>query len=489
VSDPTPARILIVEDELTQAKGLQGLLELEGLDVGICETGGSAVEQALEGGWDLILSDLRLPDMDGLEVHRKVREAQGDGAPTFVILTAYGTVESAREALKAGVYDYLTKPVDPTELTFMVRVILDKRRLRRENLVRVILDKRRLRRENLELIQQMASPCLEERLIGESPSFLGTIDLARNAGQSQATILIRGESGTGKELVAELIHEASPRRDGAFVKVNCGAIPEALLEAELFGHEQGAFTDARKSRKGRFELADGGTIFLDEIGEMSPAIQVKLLRVLQERQLERLGGQGKVIELDIRLVAATNRDLETMVAEGTFREDLYYRINVITVKLPPLRERPGDVELLAKFFCRRFTQKNGKDFRGLSPPALEYLRQHDWPGNVRELENVIERAVVLGHGEWLEPDHLIDLHKPKSRPASSQGRIPSRGELVDQVLESQIDLDTFERTIIRQALARSEGNVSQAARILGLTRRTLQYRMEKHGVRKEAVGR
>ena len=466
---PRSPRVMVVEDEVTQAKGLQGLLQLEGLDVRVCETGRDAVSEALDTTWDLILCDLRLPDMDGLEVHRKLREARGDEAPSFVIMTAYGTVESAREALKAGVYDYLTKPVDSTELTFMVRNVLDKRRLREENLA---------------LSQQMASPSLAERLIGESDTFLATVELARNAAESEATILIRGESGTGKELIAELIHQASPRNEGPFVKVNCGAIPEALLEAELFGHEEGAFTDARRARKGRFEVADGGTIFLDEIGEMSPAIQVKLLRVLQERHLERLGGQGKTIALDIRLVAATNRDLEAMVAAGTFREDLYYRINVITIKLPPLRDRPGDVELLADYFCRRFTRGNSKGFRGLSPAALEHLRHHDWPGNVRELENVIERAVVLGQGQWLQPDHLSDLNRPPTRaPALAVGPVdPS--QLVDLVLERQTPLEDFERAMIERALKRCEGNVSQAARMLGLTRRTMQYRMEKHGVDK-----
>ena len=472
MASPQTPRVMVAEDELTQARGLQGLLQLEGLDVAVCETGASAVSQGLEGGWDLILSDLRLPDMDGLEVHRKLREGLGDEAPSFVIMTAYGTVESAREALKAGVYDYLTKPVDATELTFMVRNVLHKRRLREENLA---------------LSQQMASPSLDERLIGASPSFEATVDLARNAAQSEATILIRGESGTGKELIAELIHESSPRAGGPFVKVNCGAIPEALLEAELFGHEEGAFTDARRARKGRFELADRGTIFLDEIGEMSPAIQVKLLRVLQERHLERLGGQGKTIELDIRLVAATNRDLEAMVAEGTFREDLYYRINVITIKLPPLRDRPGDAELLAAHFCRRFNRENGKAFRGLSPAALEFLRQHDWPGNVRELENVIERAVVLGQGQWLQPEHLTDLSRPQPRSSALGGPVePS--QLVDSVLESQTPLDEFERAMIQRALQRCDGNVSQAARLLGLTRRTMQYRMEKHGVGKAGAG-
>ena len=468
-----PARVLIVEDESAQARALQALLQFEGHEVLVCDDGASAVEAA-RGGCELILSDLRLPDMDGMEVFRRVREVLGDEAPTFVILTAYGTVVSAREALKAGVFDYLTKPVNQAELTFMVKNVLDQRRLRREN---------------RELSREVGRLSIEERLIGRSQALQETLELARNAARSEATILIRGESGTGKELVAELVHATSPRAAHAFVRVNCAAIPEALLEAELFGHERGAFTDARRARKGRFELAQGGTIFLDEIGEMSPALQVKLLRVLQERRLERLGGEGQEIALDIRLVAATNRDLEEMVREGTFREDLYYRINVITIELPPLRDRPGDLELLAQRFCARFTQKNNKAFQGISPEALERLRAHDWPGNVRELENVIERAVVLGQGEWLRPEHLFDFAEAhRSEPVEGTPHQASAQELIDCLLGEGVTLEAFEEELLRQALLRTGGNVTQAGRLLGLSRRTMQYRMEKHAIARGADG-
>jgi two-component system response regulator HydG len=463
------ARVLIVEDEGAQAKALRGHLEVGGHEVLVGEDGATALK-LVDRGIDIILCDLRLPDMDGLEIFRRVREALGDDAPTFVILTAYGTVESARDALKSGVYDYLTKPVDPTELTFLIKNVLDQRRLRLEN---------------RELSRAMGKANIVERLRGDSPQFREMLELAKNAAASEATILIRGESGTGKELVAELVHDVSPRAKGPFVKVNCGAIPETLLEAELFGHERGAFTDARKARKGRFELAHGGTIFLDEIGEMTPALQVKLLRVLQERELERVGGQGQVIPLDIRLMAATNQDLEAMVREGTFREDLYYRINVITIPVPPLRDRPGDVEMLASFFCARFNARNKKNFRGISPEALERLRAHRWPGNVRELENVIERAVVLGQGEWIRPEHLVD--GSETMRASSDGR---RGTTEDQLIRIALDsgtpLEQWERELIRKALERTAGNVTQAARVLGLSRRTLQYRIEKHGIGKES---
>jgi len=341
-------------------------------------------------------------------------------------------------------------------------------------LVAQALEFRRLKRENKELKAQVAGRSLEERIVGRARSFVEMLELAKTAAESEATILIRGESGTGKELVAELIHKGSPRAKGPFVKVNCAAIPEPLLEAELFGHEKGAFTDAKKQRRGRFEAANGGTIFLDEIGEMTPNLQVKLLRVLQERELERLGG-SETIPLDIRLVAATNRDLEAMIKDGDFREDLYYRINVITLTLPPLRDRRGDIPLLAEHFLATFNQKNKKSFRGFSPEAIELLSAHGWPGNVRELENVVERAVVLGRGELVLREHL---------PAAIAAHEAPREDLVARVLETGISLDDLERELIVKALAQTGSNVSKAARLLGLTRRMLQYRMEKYGLEK-----
>jgi DNA-binding NtrC family response regulator len=457
-----PTGILVVEDEVHQAKALQGLLALSGHTVDYCHDGASALKATPQ--YSLVLCDLRLPDMDGIELYRRVRESLGDAAPVFVIMTAYGTVETAREALKAGVYDFVTKPVDPTELEVMVNNVQERERLRQEN---------------QELRGAVEGGGIEERLLGSAPAFLEMVELAKAAAESEATILIRGESGTGKELVAELIHSSSPRAEGAFVKVNCGAIPEALLEAELFGHEQGAFTDARRARKGRFELANGGTIFLDEIGEMSPALQVKLLRVLQERELERLGGQGTVISLDIRLVAATNRDLEAMVRAGTFRQDLFYRINVIAVDVPPLRERAGDVRMLAEAFCARYSHKNAKSFRGLASETVARLEAHDWPGNVRELENAIERGVVMGDREsrLLLPQHLLDLGTQVTGTSD---------DLIDLAVETRITLDDFERELISQALDRTERNVTRAAQLLGITRRTLQYRMEKHAIAKES---
>jgi len=458
-------RVLIVEDVQAQADYLAKLLQRGGHSVEICSGAATACKQIGEG-WDLVLCDLNLADSDGLTLYRQVREAYGADAPCFVIVTAHGTVESAREALKAGVYDYITKPVDPTEL---------------DVLLKNVLEYRWLQRTNRELSKAVAARKVEEKLIGSSRPFLKMIELAKAAAESEATVLIRGESGTGKELIAELIHASSPRVAAPFVKVNCGAIPENLLEAELFGYEAGAFTDARQARKGRFEAASGGTIFLDEIGEMSPALQVKLLRVLQERELERLGGQGKVISLDLRLVAATNRDLEDMIRSGAFREDLYYRINVITIHAPPQRERRGDTELLANHFCDRFNQKNRKSFRGLHPETLDLFRRYPWPGNVRELENAIERAVVLGSGDLIMPEHLPDGVRAGSAPPGREAY-----DVVTEVLDTGMTLDDFGRSMIERALDRADGNVSQAARALGLTRRTLQYRMNRDGIARSA---
>jgi transcriptional regulator with GAF, ATPase, and Fis domain len=294
---------------------------------------------------------------------------------------------------------------------------------------------------------------------------------------TDVTVLITGETGTGKELVARAIHQRSPRAQNRLVIVNCAAIPQNLQESEFFGHEKGAFTGATQRRDGRFKLADAGTLFLDEVGELPLSTQVKLLRVLQERELERLGGQGVVIPLDIRLVAATNRDLGTMIQNGTFREDLYYRINVITIHVPPLRERRGDIELLANHFCARFNAKNRKNFRGIQADTLDVLRRYHWPGNVRELENVMERAVVLGRGVWILPEHLPDTVRTGSTPPGREAF-----DVVARVLDAGISLEDFGRKMIERALERTNGNVSAAAKTLGITRRTLQYRMNRDDI-------
>ncbi|MCA8924648.1 MAG: sigma-54-dependent Fis family transcriptional regulator [Planctomycetes bacterium] len=424
---------------------------------------GASAERALAPEVALVLCGERLADTDGLSLFRALRQRRGAQPLTFVILTADATVERAREALKAGVFDFLTTPVDPTEL---------------RALVRKVLNQDRLRRENRELLRQLGAPAITERLIGSSEAFRNAVELARTAARSEANILIRGESGTGKELLAELVHHESKRAGGPLVRVHCGAIPTPLLEAELFGHEAGAFTDAKRARKGRFEAAQGGTLFLDEVGEMQAELQVKLLRVLQERRLERLGGEGRQLELDVRLVAATHRDLESMIEDGSFRRDLYYRLNVIDVQLPPLRERPEDVPLLARYFLARYVERTGKPIQGFSPEALARLSQRSWPGNVRELENAIERAVVLGRGEWIEAEHLVTRHEE----AAESGDRPHGRELARSLVRTRASLPEVEREMIRLALARSGANVARAARVLGLTRRTLHYRMQKHGL-------
>ena len=463
------ARVLVVEDVRTQALFLQRVLEADGHEVLSARDVEAALSELSAGGVELVITDLRLEGHnDGLELFRRCRESLGPAAPSFVILTAHGTVETAREALQAGVYDFLTKPVDPTELSVIVKNAVEYSRLREENRA---------------LVRAVAVQQVRQRLIGNSRAFTSVIELAQAAAGSEATILIRGESGTGKELIAELIHASSPRAAGPMVKVNCGAIPENLLESELFGHEKGAFTDAHTARQGRFELANGGTIFLDEIAEMSPALQVKLLRVLQERELERLGGQGEVLPIDVRLLAATNRDLEGLIRSGEFREDLYYRINVITIQAPPLRERSGDVELLANHFCARFTEKNRKAFRSINPQALDLLRRYPWPGNVRELENVIERAVVLGNGEEILAEHLPEAVRETPRAAAED----VVRDAVTKALEDGLQLEDLTRQVIERTLQRNRGNVTKAARALGITRRALQYRMERDGIDRPAA--
>jgi len=452
-------RVLVVEDMRVQAHLLRRLLKREGYEVDVAMDVGSGVEALLSRDYDLVLADMVMEgERDGLELYERTQSLFGAQAPTVVILTAYGTVESAREALRAGVYDYLTKPVDHRELSVVVKHALEHERLMREN---------------RELNRAKAAREARGRLVGSSPSFQRTLRYVEEAAPTGSSLLLLGESGTGKERVAELVHAMSPRAAGPWIPVNCAAIPEPLLEAELFGHEEGAFTDARRARRGKFEQAHGGTVFLDEVGEMSPKLQVKLLRVLQERQIERLGGSGQVVPVDFRLIAATNRDLAAEVRGGHFREDLYYRINVISIELPPLRQRLGDVELLAEFFRERFNAKNETAFRGFSPEALRLLSRYGWPGNVRELENVIERAVVLGQGEWILPEHL-----PKVIHQSPEPEAPLV-DLLRYALDDGLSLEQVSSLVIAQALEDSKGNVSQAARQLGVTRRTLDYRLQR----------
>ncbi len=450
-------KILVVDDDPNQSAVLREILTFEGFSVHAATSALQTLQLVRRDSPQIVLTDLRMPDMDGLELSRKIREIAPE--TTIIIMTAHGTVDTALQAMKEGVYDYILKPINSKELI----ATLDK-----------ALELMRLKTENRTLKERIEEAKLEDRIIFASKKMEELLDLVKTVAKSEATVLVRGESGTGKELIANAIHAYSNRRGGPFVKVNCAAIPENLLEDELFGHEKGAFTDAQRQRKGKFELAQGGTIFLDEIGDMPPTLQVKILRVLQERQFERVGGTETVV-VDVRLIAATNRDLEELIREGEFREDLYYRLNVIPIFLPPLRERRDDIPKLAMHFLQKFNRKNEKSFRGFSPEAMQLLTAYPWPGNVRELENAIERAVVLGSGEEIRPEHL---------PLNVRGAPPAQEDLVARLLESDLSLDDLERKLIERALQRTNGNQSKAAKMLGLTRRTLQYRVEKYNIRR-----
>jgi len=446
-----PFRILVVDDEPAQRELVCGFLRKHGFDVVEAGGGREAVARFKLEAFDLVLTDQRMPDLSGLEVLEAVRSTSPETA--VVIITAYGTIETAVSAVKAGAADYLTKPFNLDDL------------LHRIHRVR---ERQRLVAENCELREALAERHRVEGIIGDSGRMQEVLSLVRRVAPSDATVLIRGESGTGKELIARALHYASPRAAAPLVKVNCAALAESLLEAELFGHEKGAFTGAVASRKGRFELADGGSIFLDEIGDLPPHLQVKLLRVLQEREFERVGS-SRPIKVDVRLLAATHRNLEALVREGRFREDLYYRINVVTIVLPPLRERREDLPPLIEHFLRAFAGKNGKAIRGLTREARETLLRYDYPGNIRELENLIERAVVLTRDDVLGVEDLpLALEAPASESGEEAGLIAA--------------VEGLERRMIREALAKADGTQTRAAELLGISERVLRYKLKKYGL-------
>ncbi|MFN7134251.1 MAG: sigma-54-dependent transcriptional regulator, partial [Myxococcales bacterium] len=374
------ARILIVDDEQNARGGLKSLLADEGYDVAEASDGTEALDQLTAFAPDLVLSDVRMPRMDGMELLAKAREAGSDAS--FVMMTAFASIETAVEAMRLGAENYLVKPLDVNA----VSVVLEK-----------VLEKRQLQRDADTLRDRVRARYSFKNIVGQAAQLQAVFDVIKQAAPTRATVLVLGESGTGKELVAQALHEESPRRDKPFIKVNCSALSETLLESELFGHERGSFTGAVARKAGRFELADEGTLFLDEIGEISPSLQVKLLRVLQTKEFERVGGT-QTLKIDVRIVAATNRDLAAEVKAGRFREDLYYRLNVVAVTLPPLRDRKGDIPALVNHFLQKYCDAYGKTVRGLAPGTLNALLSHDWPGNVRELENAVERAVVLCQG-------------------------------------------------------------------------------------------
>ncbi len=448
-----PGRILIVDDDPLVPRTLRLLLQKHQHEV---ETAASAEEafRRLEAQpADVVISDINMPGLDGFEVLKRVRAAWPQ--TQVVLVTGYGTIESAVRGMREGAFDYVTKPVLDEEMLLVVERALERVRLRAENAeLKAALDRTKGGR----------------KVIGNDAALLRVFDTIQAVAPTRATVLITGESGTGKSLIARMIHDASPRRGGAFVEMNCGALPEGLLESELFGHTKGAFTGAAGARQGRFLAADEGTLFLDEIGAASPALQLKLLRVLQERRFEAVGSEES-IEVDVRLLLATNEDLGKAVAEGRFRQDLFYRVSVVPINLPPLRERLGDVPMLAQHFLRRFAEENGKPVRQIDDATLTILQAHSWPGNIRELENVVERGVILSRGDTLMPGDL-----PPELTKSAPAPVGSRTLPLKRALEIP------EREIIERTLRGHDWNRQKTAQALAINRTTLFNKMRKYGL-------
>jgi DNA-binding NtrC family response regulator len=446
VAVKTKGRILIVDDELVVRDSLGKWFTSEGYTARPVASGREALETIGQMDFDIALLDIKMPGMDGMELQARLREADPD--LLVVIMTGYASVDTAVQALKRGAYDYITKPVDPDELSHLVEKALEHRRTHRE-VVRL--------RENL----SEASPGTE--LIGKSPAIRKVVELIEMVAPTEATVLITGESGTGKEVVARAIHAAGPRRYMPMVTIHCGALTETLLESELFGHEKGAFTGAQYRKKGKFEVADGGTVFLDEISDISLKTQTDLLRVLQEKEIVRVGGNQQ-IKVDFRAIAATNKNLETLVKSGSFRPDLYYRLHVFCIDLPPLRDRREDIPLLVNHFLNKFCMATSRPVPQISAEALEVLMRYDWPGNVRELENAVERALVVGRSTEIRPNDLaFQFHTD----ATSHGRT----------------LEDVEQAHIERILRETQHNLSRAARILDIDRTTLYNKLRKYGLR------
>jgi two-component system response regulator HydG len=445
-----PATLLVADDDPGLRESLERTLTREGYRVILASDGNAALERLQAGGIDLVLTDLKMPGLTGIEVLRAAKAIAPD--VDVILLTAFGTVEEAVKAMKEGAYDFLTKPFQRAQVLRLIRQALERRELIQQN--------RALRQRLDDLLRQGV-------VIGSSPAFRRMMTLVEQVADSSATVLVQGESGTGKELVASAIHQRSARRKGPFVAVNCAALPETLLESELFGYEKGAFTGAAARKEGRFELADGGTLFLDEVADLSPVTQPKILRVLQEGEFERLGAT-KSIRVDVRIVAATNQDLGQMVKEKRFREDLYYRLNVITLNVPPLRERLEDVRVLAQHFLRIYAAKNNRTLEGFTDEAMRRLEAYAWPGNVRELENVVERGVVLARGALMDTGEL---------PEEIAGATP----LPEGVLTVRIGTPLAEvgARLLDATLRATKGNKTLTAKLLGIDPRTVSRKLER----------
>ncbi len=453
-------KILVVDDEPSLRDVLNIMLKKAGYATATAADGEEAVSQVNKEIYDLVITDLKMPGMGGMDVLKAVKSASPD--TVVLVVTAFGSAESAVEAMKLGAYDYLTKPFQIDEVQLIIRNALEKRRLSTENML---------------LKREMASHSSLSSIIGQSEAMQKVFDVIAKVADTRSNVLICGESGTGKELVARAIHYNSSRAHMPFVAVNCSAMPETLLESELFGHMKGSFTGAMSNKAGLFEVANGGSIFLDEIGDMSMPTQVKLLRVIQEREFRRVGGTQDV-KVDVRLIAATNRDLEKAVADGTFREDLYYRLDVIPIRLPPLRVRAGDIPLLVQHFLQQFAKESGKPSPTLAPDALQALLAHEWRGNVRELENLIERAVAFSSGGTITAaDIRAWLHRPAPPQTASPTDLPPEG------LDLEGLICKIEKELLLKALERTGWVKKKAARLLQLNTRSFRYRLEKYGIK------
>lgn len=450
--------ILIVEDDRNTLSGLVEILSQEGYDVEGVDNPKIALKTLKAGHFDVLLTDLKMPQMSGMELYERSLPI----APELktIVMTAYSSVKDAVEAMKRGVYEYLTKPLDLDELF----VILEK-----------ALGEQSLLRENVELKKKVKSTYSFQNIIGKSAAIEQVFKAIVKVAKTQSTILIRGESGTGKELVARAIHYNSPRAEKPLIEVSCASFPETLLESELFGYEKGAFTGANSRKKGRFELAQGGTIFLDEIGDISESVQIKLLRVLQERQITRLGGT-ETIDVDVRVITATNRDLESAIEKNRFREDLYYRLNVIPMVLPPLRERKEDIPLLMEYFAKKLSVENKLPLPAIVEQTKKLCMEYDWPGNIRELENALENAIVLGDGHKILPEHLPLAVSPRKSSNTSNNFLKNAGKTFKDKIE------VAEKLILQDAIEESAGNKSEAAKALDISLRTMRYKIKKYGL-------